>query len=339
MKESNDSQMKLPKIDPEMVFKEQLVSLASAANENDKALINEITGLAKSEKRLIKLFSLSPAVCASLFLHANGHNRDFSLLHAEELSRRMSSGLWKPNNATIGFYVDGEIGDGQHRLAAAAHAGYALVDYAFVFGMNRTAIDTVDSPKVRDGATHAKLDGIQEANAKQSIVKNFSAYMIRAGQKSFALRSAGEVKAAIEENDRSLDKCIHIGAESVKGRISPVFKQTQAASLAYIMIKNSWPEQRIREKLALFQAGVSQDGDTPYFVAGKLVENSRRARETKDRLTGVKELGVAIYAMVQTERGINATKASNIKAEVKGKTMPDPRYPMPTADEEPPKAA
>lgn len=325
----NELSNRQTRIDFDAIFKQQLAEVANAATTADKALVKEITDLAKTGKRDVKFFSLTPGACALLFSNENGHNRDFSIDTAQEYARRMTSGLWKPNNASLGFYVDGEISDGQHRLAGAALSGYQLSDYVVVFGMDRDAIDTVDSPKIRDGASHAKLDGIQDANAKQQILKSFSAYMIKAGQSSFALRSASEIKTAIEQNDSPLDACLRMGTESVKGRVSPVFKPQQAATIAYIMLKNGWPDQRIREKLALFQAGQSQDGEnSPFFLAGKLIENSRKAREQRDRLTGVKELGVAIYAMVQTELGFNATKPSIIKAEVKGKTVPDPRYPV-----------
>jgi hypothetical protein len=323
------------RIDLDAAFREKLTLVANEATDADKALFKEIMKLAKSERRFSQLFTLSPPVCALLFLNCNGHNRDFSPQYAEELARRMAAGLWKPNNASIGFYVDGDISDGQHRLAGAVWSGFALEDYVVVFGMTRSAIDTVDSPKMRDGASHAKLDGIQDTNTKQAIVKDFAAYMVRAGQPTFALRSASEIKLAIEENDGLLNACIRIGAESVKGRISPVFKASRAASVAYLMIRNGWREQTAREKLALFQSGESQDGEfSPFFLAAKVIDRSRKAREAKDRLTGVKELGVVIYAMIQTERGINATKEATIRGEVKGKTVPNPRYPTPPEQQE-----
>jgi hypothetical protein len=325
----NETVKEKSKVNPEETFNQKLKTIADAATASDIALVKEVQELAKAGERMTRLFSLTPAACALLFLDKNRHNRDLSIDTAQEYARRMTEGFWKPNNASIGFYVDGEISDGQHRLAGAALAGYALENYVIVFGMAREAIDTVDSPKMRDGASHAKLDGIQEAPAKQSVLKAFAAYMVRAGQNAFALRSASEIKTAIEQNDRLLEASLRMGSESVKNRINPVFRPPQAANVAYLMLKNGWPEQRIREKLALFQSGETQDGEnSPFFVAGNLIEASRKARERKNRLTGVKELGVAIYAMVQTEIGCKATKASTIKAEV-GKTLPNPAYPAP----------
>jgi hypothetical protein len=154
----SETQVKHPKIDPIAVLRDKLTPMTSSATEADKTLAKEIVDLAKSANTVtIRQFSVSPATCALLFLERNKHNRDLSVPHVEELARRMTAGIWKNINATIGFYSDGEIGDGQHRLGAAALAGFTLIDYPFVFGMKHDAIDTVDSPKVRDGASHAKL--------------------------------------------------------------------------------------------------------------------------------------------------------------------------------------
>src|SRR5271157_929714 len=229
------------KVDKSKEIRDRLTVLADKATGADKSKAKEIHELACSGKRHVGLYSLSPAVCAILFLTQNGHNRDFNPIWAEELKRRMIGGLWKPNNATIGFYVDGDICDGQHRLAAAALANQFLSDYAIVFGNERDSIDTVDSPKVRDGASHAQLDGIKSASIKQTIVKGYAAYMQKVkedGDPSFALKSASEVKSAIESNNQLLDGCIRIAEESTRNRVGPTMKVPQAATAAYIMLKN-----------------------------------------------------------------------------------------------------
>lgn len=308
----------------------KLQVIADAATDEEKRTAQTIVDRARDGKRRLEMFDLTPAICAILFLSENGHNRDFSVGHASEFRRRMYNGMWKQNNATIGFYRDGNIADGQHRLAAAALSDCTLEQYGVVFGMSRDSIDTVDSPKVRDGASHAALDGIQAANLKQAILKAYAAYMSRTGGKeeqSFILRSATEVKTEIEENDHLLDACIRMGAESIEHRIHFMFSAKKAASLAYILVKNGWPESLVREKLFLLQASDSQDGTkSVYYAANTVLEKSRKSRDKRFRLTGVKELGVAVRAVVQSELGKTA-KASGLKGKIHGKNVPNPRYP------------
>jgi hypothetical protein len=93
------------------------------------------------------------------------------------------------------------------------------------------------------------------------------------------------------------------------------------------MLTSSWPVQRIREKLALFQSGHSTEGEkTPYFVAGDVIKTSRKKSDNRERLTTVKELGVAVYAMVAAERGVKALGASTLRGAIK-KELPNPAYP------------
>ena len=238
----------------------------------------------------------------------------------------MVSGQWRKNNATVGFYVDGQIEDGQHRLSGAAIAGHTL-ETAMVFGIERDAIVTVDDLAARHGSDHAKLNGIADASAKQSIVRMVAAYLTKTGNKDAALRSESEVHDAIRVNNDVLNSAIDIGNSSLKNIVDPVLKATPAHALSYLMLRVGWPELRIREKLALFQSGVSMDGEkTPYFVAAEVIKAARSKAQGRERLSTVKELGVAIFAMVSAERGVRATQPSAFKSAVK-KTLPDPHYP------------
>src|SRR6202008_833446 len=95
-----------------------------------------------------------------------------------------------------------------------------------------------------------------------------------------------------------------------------------------LMLTNNWPAQRVREKLALFQTGVSTDGEkTPYFVAAEVIKSARRKAESRERLSTVKELGVAVSARVAAEREIKALTPGTLTGAVK-KDLPSPAFPM-----------
>ena len=61
-------------------------------------------------------------------------------------------------------------------------------------------------------------------------------------------------QAAIADND-NLDLAIEIGVASGSGFASPILKDAEAATCAYLLLKTGWPEDRIREKLIYFQSG------------------------------------------------------------------------------------
>jgi hypothetical protein len=262
-----------------------------------------------------------------LFIAHNGHNRDWTAETAKEYARRMTAGLWKRNNATVGFYTDGNLEDGAHRLSAAALAGYTLT-ITVVFGIERDAISTVDNGKARHGSDHAKLSGIENAIAKQRIIRGAATYYVKLGDKSAALKSESEVHAAIMANDERLEEAILIAEQAKVGIADPVLRPKEAGTLVYLMLSNGWSAGHIRERLAEFQAGVSKAGEkTPLFVTAVMVKDARAKQTIKDRLNSQKEVAASIYAMVQEETGTKAiTGPGQIRNAIK-RQWPNPAYP------------
>lgn len=307
----------------------KIIAAAEKATAEEKAQVADIVAQAKKGKFATAVYLIRPAVAAILFLEHNPHNRDWRAdgpRSCLEYARRMETGQWRRNNATIGFYVDGQLEDGQHRLSGAAVGGYTM-EVAVIFGIERDAIVTVDDGLNRHAADAAKLDGIENAKAKQTIVKLHAAYLAKAGDKSAALRSEAETAASIKANNELLDEAIEIGNGSLKNVVDPVLKAASAQTLAYLMLRGAWPAQRVREKLALFQTGVSSDGEkTPYFVAAEVIKGARKKSEARDRLSTIKELGVTMHVMIAAEKNIKAIGAGSLKAAVK-KEVPSPVYP------------
>lgn len=307
----------------------QIAEVAAKATESERRKVASLIAEAEGSTYRTATHALTSAMAAILFLQHNGHNRKWDARWSLELSRRMKAGQWKRNNHTIGFYADGMLEDGGHRLAALAISNMTI-ELAVVFGVDKDAIDTVDAGRRRTGADHAGLDGIVDASTKQTLVKNAANYLVKAGEPSAALRSEVEVKQAIEENNVLLEEAIDIGERSVENINDPALNKKVAASLAYLYLKNGWASQRVRGALALFQqsAHVSPVGENdPFYVAGKVLMDSRQRRARGESLTTLKEMAVVVFAMVETEKGAKAVQGKTIKAALKGKHLPDPRYP------------
>jgi hypothetical protein len=239
----------------------------------------------------------------------------------------MTAGLWRKNNATIGFYGDGNIEDGAHRLSGAALAGNTL-RMILVFGIDREAISTVDNGKARQGSDHAKLSGVGNAILKQGIIKSAATYLKKLGDKSAALKSSSEVHAAIMANDERLDEAIRLAAMASEGVADSVLRPKEAQTVVYLMLSYGWPVERIRSHLAELQRGISKEGEkNPLFVVAVMVKDARQRQSTKDRLNSQKEVAAAIYAMGVEESGGKAiTGPGQIKSAIK-RQWPNPAYP------------
>jgi hypothetical protein len=305
----------------------QIAELAAKASIEDRKLVSDLIKTAVESSFSSRDYTLTPAACALLFLSHNAHNRDWSPETAREYARRMTVGLWRRNNANLGMYTDGNIADGGHRLSAAALAGYTLVT-GVTCGIEHDAISTVDNGKARRGSDHAKLSGISDAVVKQRIVKAAASYNKKLGDKSAALNSEAEVHAAIMAKDARLDDAIQIAGQASANIIEPVLRPKEAQTVVYLMLSNGWAATHIREKLAVFQTGVSTEGEkTPFFVAGELIKTARARQTIKDKLNAQKEVAATIFAMVADETGQKAIGQATIRTTLK-KSFPNPAYPM-----------
>jgi hypothetical protein len=110
--------------------------------------------------------------------------------------------------------------------------------------------------------------------------------------------------------------------------VNPVLKTPVAATAAYLMLSASppWSEQRVREKLALFQTGQAEGGESePFFVAGKIIEAAHE-KSTATRLSNSKEIGMVIHAMRLSEQGVRAVRRNAMLNAVK-ESLPKTGYP------------
>jgi hypothetical protein len=307
----------------------KIAAVAATASDTDKREVEAIITQAKTGDYQSEKSALTPGMAALLFIEHNPYNRDWKGSWSLELLRRMDEGQWEANGDTIRFYRDGAIADGQNRLAAIALFG-KVVEVIIVYGLNRKAILTVDGGKSRYASDEAKLSGIDNAVAKEKIVKMTASYLIKTGDKKAEVRSEVEVSREITANNRDLETAINLGLESSDKVAKPTLKPIPAATVAYLLIKGKWPLATIKEKLLLFQSGVSQEGgDDPFFVAAKLIEKSQASTIKRDKLSTTKELGVAIYALVQRQKGVRAVSSAKFRDAVKTQ-VPTVDYPVET---------
>jgi hypothetical protein len=312
----------------------QVAIAASHATETDHKAVAELVKRATGAPFSNDIVTLTPPMSALLFLNHNSHNRPWNPSWTLELARRMRAKLWKKNSMSVGFYVDGLIEDMQHRAAAAAIADYPLT-VPCVFGIEKDAVDTIDAGKRRSGADHAGLDGIIDAVRKQQIIKAAAAYFVRAGDSSAALKSEAEVKTAIEQNDAMLAHAIEIGEHS-RSKIAGggVLKAAAADTFGYIGLKTGRTADAISNWLDAFQTGQSTLGEhDPMFVSAQVIERRRKRSAGKEKLNTTKEIGIAVFALLQTEHGVKSVQERHVKAAVDGKTVPDPRYTGEAAEE------
>jgi hypothetical protein len=304
----------------------RIKAIAVAATPEERALAEEIIARAISITELsCGVYTLPAPTSAILFDEHNPYNREWKVKGCLEYDRRFRGGLWKVNGASIGFYVNGVVSDGQHRLSGAALSGHTL-KVVIAFGIQPDTIDTVDEPIARRASDHARLEGVVDARPKQAIIRLAGRYFHGAALLFDNLVSPAETKVAMQRHNSMLTEALEIGECTSRAVGSgPLFKTPQAAATAFILLKSGAPGDRIKEHLDLFLAGRrSDEGEiTPYYTAAKVIADSRDKKH-KD-IDAVQEIGVAIQTFFEVEDGATTVRPRALLNAVKGR-LPNPTW-------------
>jgi hypothetical protein len=101
--------------------------------------------------------TITPEMAADL-LRRNENNRTLKSNVVNGYAKQMQDGQWKMNGECIRIDVDGNLADGQHRLAAIVKYGHP-VQMGVVRNVPKDAIKTIDTGRARTAADNLKIHG------------------------------------------------------------------------------------------------------------------------------------------------------------------------------------
>jgi hypothetical protein len=104
---------------------------------------------------------ITPAL-AEQWLERNTRNRPMNARHVDHLLADILDGFWQVNGEAIKFDTQGNLIDGQHRLAAIMKAGRAI-DTMVMWNVPDSAFETIDSGRKRQAADVLSISGVKNA--------------------------------------------------------------------------------------------------------------------------------------------------------------------------------
>jgi len=110
-----------------------------------------------SDQLKAQVISVTPEL-ATEWLARGGVNRRVSQKHVMRLAQQMKDGQWLLNGEAIKFNINGELLDGQHRLAAILRHGKP-VEMMVICGMPTETFSTLDTGKRRNLADALSIVG------------------------------------------------------------------------------------------------------------------------------------------------------------------------------------
>lgn len=148
---------------------------------------------------------ITPEIAAAM-LQCNVDNRRLSETLITQYASDMASGRWKMTGQPIIVADDGELNDGQHRLAAVVKAGVA-VDVMVIRGALRSTRDAIDTGKSRTSGDVLQMFHIPDGNAVAALAQIVISWE-RAGKSRVGGRnlvSKGDVIARAKVDHRLVD--------------------------------------------------------------------------------------------------------------------------------------
>lgn len=306
------------------LLREQITMAERNATPEDRRLAEEITARAKAAVYECHVYRVTPGVAAIVFNRFNCGNRNWLYQKTVDFATAMRTNEWlEHNHQMIQFCPDGDLGDGQHRLAAIVLSGMTI-EVEIGYGVSREHMQTVDAGTVRFGRDHAKIAGISNSVIKETIVKMYAAYHTKLGDEDARLYSSRKVSNEITRNDTDLNRAIQIATETIVGVSKPVLSRPLTRAVAYILLKYQWPADELQERLAQFQRGqvVLSQSEPNFVIAVRLQTDPTRSRP---RLNNVEKIAYTIYALRSTAQGVARLTVTRAKRDI-DISYPDPTY-------------
>ena len=143
------------------------MALANTKTLNESSLKKHI---AKPPKGSV-IVTITPPVAAYTLNEINDTNRPFSATKVNNYSEDMQIRNWSLTGETIKFGADGQLKDGQHRLAACVRANTAFDTHA-IFGIDPETFQHIDIGKKRDSADTLAIMGVQSYKRASTILRH-----------------------------------------------------------------------------------------------------------------------------------------------------------------------
>jgi len=123
----------------------------------------------------IEVKEITPELAKDILENHNNLNRNRNKEHVKSLLNNMKQGTWRFNGDTIRFDRDGELIDGQHRLAALVEFGKPL-PMIVIKGFDKETMKTIDQEiKPRNLADLFKMNGVKDATNVSATINRFFA--------------------------------------------------------------------------------------------------------------------------------------------------------------------
>jgi hypothetical protein len=218
---------------------------------------------------------------AENYLKFNQANRKMSEKNVRFLSSQMTTGEFAENGESIIFDRNGELKDGQHRLAAIVKSGKSYF-MAVVRGVKPSAMSTIDTGKARSPGDVLNLNGFDSGAKNATLIKSIHRYLngSKASRVSAVDMSNQKILEYCQDNYDWLKEIIKKADNLYSLQVSPVLSRS-VIGLLYYVVGGETPEP-IHDEFMMNIVGVKRGNSSAIDYLFKKFHNSKLNRRSID---------------------------------------------------------
>ena len=270
----------------------------------------------------ISVEEIKPMVAAVIFCNHNRFNRDISIAKALQWRDDMTNGEWRLNHQGLAFYVNGDIADGQHRMAGQALSG-TTQKYSVFRDFGREDVDTIDLGKARTAADALQLKGIEDSKRKSAISKAVEEYLHAAEYGVKPRYSIKRLEQAVMDHDEDLDIALKIGDTSVENVTVPALTASEASTVAYLFWRGGYSGEIISGFLSSLQQGVATYPQSPTVDLNGQFTRARSTANRAHKLNKTAKMAMACKGIALWTEGKSVSRLKYSNKE----SLPEPTPP------------
>lgn len=166
----------------------------------------------------IQEVKVTPELAQKWLSEVNASNRSLSHHSVKRYAADMSSGNWmRTHQNAIAFYEDGDLADGQHRLAAVVRSGVTL-PMMVAYGLPREASKTIDQGRARKMSDVLTICGALRGGKYASSTVAILNVIRRAEGYSSGVATTSEMERALTQLSDGIEFS-HVALTRSRGRL------------------------------------------------------------------------------------------------------------------------
>ena len=263
---------------------------------------------------------ITQGVAAAIFkLHNARVNRTFSVTKCRGFVAAAQRGEWLKNHQGVAFYPDGNLADGQHRIAMIALSGVA-VELLVSNDFDKAAINTIDRGGRRSAGETLEMDGKKDGKEMAAIARQTMQYVTEVDHKTKVSPTDSQILAFVHANEPMLNSAIMVGHTSVQNVNDPPLTAKQASLFAFTRMFGGDGQAQVQAFLACVQQGIADYSESPTLELSRRAARAKISEKKRDRLRPRDLLALMLKAVDLWEHEKRVSRLS-----VDPKQLPDYR--------------